>query len=88
MLDGDVYGLIAPYATANLWWWPYKRKFFQRYYDTVPANSTPQEGFQNTFSVTQVEAVAALALLNSGKYLPTSNMLAEEVFFGLWQKPK
>lgn len=31
MLDGDIYGLIAPYATANLWWWPYMRKFHHRY---------------------------------------------------------
>ncbi|KAK4673671.1 hypothetical protein QC763_113120 [Podospora pseudopauciseta] len=33
ILEGDIYGMIAPYATANLWWWPYKRKFHQRYYD-------------------------------------------------------
>lgn len=26
-------------------------------------------------------------MLDSGKYLPTSNMLAEEIFFGLWSKP-
>ncbi|KAK3900844.1 hypothetical protein C8A05DRAFT_45395 [Staphylotrichum tortipilum] len=87
VLNGDIYNLIAPYATANLWWWPYKRKFHQRYYDTVPAKSTTQEGFQNTFSVTELEAVAARTLLNSGKYLPTSNMLAEEIFFGQWEKP-
>jgi L-gulonolactone oxidase len=79
--------MIAPYATANLWWWPYKRKFHHRYYDPVPANSTPQEGFQNTFSVTELEAIAARTMLDSGKYLPTSNMLAEEIFFGLWSKP-
>ncbi|KAK4156993.1 hypothetical protein C8A00DRAFT_40579 [Chaetomidium leptoderma] len=87
VLDGDIYGMIAPYATANLWWWPYKRKFHHRYYDTVPTNSTPQEGFQNTFSVTKLEAIAARTLLDSGKYLPTSNMLAEEIFLGLWSKP-
>ncbi|KAH6628425.1 hypothetical protein F5144DRAFT_515790 [Chaetomium tenue] len=87
VLDGDIYGMIAPYATANLWWWPYKRKFHHRYYDPVPSNSTPQEGFQNTFSVTELEAIAARTLLDSGKYLPTSNMLAEEIFFGLWEKP-
>ncbi|KAL2198564.1 hypothetical protein P885DRAFT_67732 [Corynascus similis CBS 632.67] len=87
VLDGDIYGLIAPYATANLWWWPYKRKFHQRYYDPVPANSTAQEGFQNTFSVTELEAVTARTMLDSGKYLATSNMLAEEIFFGLWSKP-
>ncbi|KAK1833118.1 hypothetical protein QBC39DRAFT_390156 [Podospora conica] len=87
VLDGDIYGMIAPYATANLWWWPYKRKFHHRFYDEVPTNSTPQEGFQNTFSVTSLEAVAARTLLDSGKYLATSNMLAEEIFFGLWSKP-
>jgi len=81
VLDGDIYGMIAPYATANLWWWPYKRKFHHRYYDVVPANSTAQQGFQNTFSVTQLEATAAITMLNSGKYLATSNMLAEEIFF-------
>lgn len=68
-------------------WWPYKRKFHHRYYDPVPANSTAQEGFQNTFSLTEIEAVAARTMLDSGKYLPTSNMLAEEIFFGLWSKP-
>lgn len=26
-------------------------------------------------------------MLDSGKYLPTSNMLAEEIFFGLWSEP-
>ncbi|KAL2144487.1 hypothetical protein VTI28DRAFT_8992 [Corynascus sepedonium] len=26
-------------------------------------------------------------MLDSGKYLATSNMLAEEIFFGLWSKP-
>jgi hypothetical protein len=34
-----------------------------------------------------LEAFAAKAMLDSGKYLPTSNMLAEEIFFGLWSKP-
>ncbi|KAK1758592.1 hypothetical protein QBC47DRAFT_294911 [Echria macrotheca] len=87
VLDGDVYGLIAPYATANLWWWPYKRKFHHRYYDVVAADSTPQQGFQNTFSITALEATTARTMLDSGKYLPTSNMLAEEIFFGIWSKP-
>jgi len=87
VLDGDIYSMIAPYATANLWWWPYKRKFHRRYYDVVPTDSTPQQGFQNTFSITAVEAIAARTLLDSGKYLATSNMLAEEIFFGIWSKP-
>ncbi|KAF6827676.1 FAD fmn-containing dehydrogenase [Colletotrichum plurivorum] len=87
VLDGDIYGMIAPYATANFWWWPYKRKFHWRYYDVVPSNINDQQGFQNTFSVTDLEATAARTLLDSGRYLPTSNMLAEEIFFGLWSKP-
>ncbi|SPO04557.1 related to ALO1 - D-arabinono-1,4-lactone oxidase [Cephalotrichum gorgonifer] len=87
VLDGDIEKLIVPYATANLWWWPYKKKFHWRYYDVVPDGTSDQEGFQNTFSVTKLEAIAAKALLNSGKYLPTSNFLAEEIFFGRWEKP-
>ncbi len=39
----------------------------------VPADSTPQEGFQNTFSVTSIEAFTARTLLDSGKVLATSN---------------
>lgn len=42
---------------------------------------------QNTFSLTELEAGAAKILLDSGKYVPTSNFLAEEIFFGLWSKP-
>ncbi|KAF2677050.1 FAD-binding domain-containing protein [Lentithecium fluviatile CBS 122367] len=87
VLEGDIYGLIAPYATANLWWWPHMHKFHQRYYDRVPTNTSDQEGFQSTFSVTEVEAGAASALLNAGKYLATSNMLSENIFFDLWSKP-
>ncbi|KAJ0387307.1 hypothetical protein COL922a_002548 [Colletotrichum nupharicola] len=87
VLDGDIYGMISPYATANFWWWPYKRKFHWRYYDVVPTNISEQQGFQNTFSVTDLEGNTAKTLLDSGRYLPTSNMLAEEIFFGLWSKP-
>ncbi|KAK3330492.1 hypothetical protein B0H66DRAFT_572539 [Apodospora peruviana] len=90
VLNGDIYGLIAPYATANLWWWPYKKKFHHRYYDVIPAadmDKFPQEGFQNTFSVSSVEGIAARTLLDSGKYLATSNMLFEEITFGQWETP-
>ncbi|KAJ4289896.1 hypothetical protein N0V90_011229 [Kalmusia sp. IMI 367209] len=87
VLEGDIYGLIAPYATANFWWWPYLRKFHHRYYDKVDADNSTQEGFQSTFSVTKLEADTALALLNSGKYLGTSNQLAETTFFALWSPP-
>ncbi|ORY16521.1 FAD/FMN-containing dehydrogenase [Clohesyomyces aquaticus] len=87
VLNGDIYGLISPYATANFWWWPYLRKFHHRYYDPVPSNISYQEGFQSTFSVTKTEADIAKGLLNSGKYLATSNMAAETLFFTLWSPP-
>ena len=37
--------------------------------------------------MTETEAIAAKGLLESGKYLPASNLLTEEIFFGLWEKP-
>lgn len=67
VLDGDIYGMISPYATANFWWWPFLKKFHRRYYDPIPAGSSDQEGFQSTFSVTKVEADIASGLLNSGQ---------------------
>lgn len=57
-------------------WWPYLKKFHYRYYDPVPTNVSDQEGFQSTFSVTRTEATTALNLLNSGKYLPSSNRVS------------
>ncbi|KAF7522197.1 hypothetical protein G7054_g12232 [Neopestalotiopsis clavispora] len=87
VLNGDIYGMIAPYATANFWWWPYLKKFHHRYYDEIPTTLSDQQGFQNTFSLTDLEAGAAIALLNSGKYLETSNELAETTFFTLWSSP-
>ncbi|KAL1956493.1 hypothetical protein VTO42DRAFT_7056 [Malbranchea cinnamomea] len=87
VLNGDIDAMIRPYATANYWWWPYKRKFHWRYYDVVPTNTSDQEGFQNTFSATKLEALAIKALWNSGRVLATSNMLAEEILFGQWQSP-
>ncbi|KAH8724583.1 hypothetical protein GQ44DRAFT_740205 [Phaeosphaeriaceae sp. PMI808] len=87
VLEGDIYGMIAPYGTANFWWWPFLRTFHRRYYDPIPTNSSDQEGFQSTFSVTKTEADFAAGLLNSGKWLATSNMAAETLFFGLWSSP-
>ncbi|CAG8953152.1 hypothetical protein HYFRA_00003351 [Hymenoscyphus fraxineus] len=87
VLDGDIYGMIAPYATANFWWWPYLKKFHHRYYDLVETASTSQEGFQSTFSITSLEATAAKVLLDSGKILATSNFLSETIFEGLWAQP-
>ncbi|KAI3393627.1 hypothetical protein diail_3854 [Diaporthe ilicicola] len=77
VLNGDIEALIAPYLTANLW----------RYYDVVGPNGTNQNGLQSTFSLTAVEAAAAISILNTGKALATSNMLAEEIFFGIWENP-
>lgn len=68
MLEGDIYGMISPYATANFWWWPYLRKFHLRYYDPIPDGFSNQEGFQSTFSVTKAEADIAKGLLDSGKW--------------------
>lgn len=59
----------------------------RRYYENVPVNESSQEGFQSTFSVSKIEALAATALLNSGKILPTSNWLMEEIFFSQWSSP-
>ncbi|KAI1055455.1 hypothetical protein LB506_011494 [Fusarium annulatum] len=87
VLNGDIYGMISPYATANLWWWPHKKKFHWRYYDVIPTNKSDQEGFQNTFSITQLEAGAITALWNTGKGVALSNLLAEEILFGQWENP-
>ncbi len=27
VLNGDIFGLINPYPTANFWWWPGQKKF-------------------------------------------------------------
>lgn len=88
-----IFGQVLKYPTDPrnfvnyLKWWPYTRKFHQRYYDVVPTNTSDQTGFQSTFSITSFEANTALGLLNSGKYLATSNMLAENLFFGIWEAP-
>jgi L-gulonolactone oxidase len=50
-------------------------------------NESSQEGFQSTFSVSHLEAVTARTLLDSGKILPTSNWLMEEIFFSQWSSP-
>ncbi|KAL7621179.1 hypothetical protein AAE478_008496 [Parahypoxylon ruwenzoriense] len=87
VLNGDIYGMIAPYATANFWWWPYMKKFHWRYYDKVPLTLSNQEGFQNTFSISDFEAITAISVLETGKYLATSNMFFETTAFGLWSSP-
>lgn len=63
------------------------KKFHWRYYDKVPLTLSTQEGFQNTFSLTDTEAFVAKSTLESGKYLATSNMFFETTAFGLWSAP-
>jgi hypothetical protein len=46
-----------------------------------------QQGFQNTFSVGKLEATAIKALWDSGRYLASSNILAEHILFKIWEKP-
>ncbi|KAI0479455.1 FAD-binding domain-containing protein [Xylariaceae sp. FL0804] len=87
VLNGDIYGMIEPYATANFWWWPYLRKFHWRYYDEVPTELSDQEGFQNTFSLSAAEATVALTTLESGKYLSSANQFFETTAFALWSAP-
>ncbi|KAI0863508.1 FAD/FMN-containing dehydrogenase [Xylaria cubensis] len=87
VLNGDIYGLIAPYATANFWWWPYNKKFHWRYYDKIPSTLSDQQGFQNTFSITDLEAGVAKTTLESGKFLPSSNWFFETTAFALWSAP-
>lgn len=63
------------------------KKFHYRFYDVVPNNKSDQQGFQSTFSISAVEAVAGRTLLDSGKVLGASNRLAESIFFDIWSAP-
>ncbi|KAH7394460.1 hypothetical protein BKA66DRAFT_301020 [Pyrenochaeta sp. MPI-SDFR-AT-0127] len=87
VLKGDIYGMIAPHATANLWWWPHLKVFHRRWYDPIPANSQSQEGFQSTFSITESDANSGNNLLEAGKTSELSRTFAESLFFGLWSLP-
>ncbi|KAG8822690.1 hypothetical protein FRC19_005447 [Serendipita sp. 401] len=86
VLNADIYGMIAPYATANLWWWPGIKKFHHRFYDEV-AITDPGNSLQNTFSISQFDATAAELLLEGGLKSPTLNKIAEATFFGIWSLP-
>ncbi|THU82670.1 FAD-binding domain-containing protein [Dendrothele bispora CBS 962.96] len=86
VLDGDIFGMISPYVTANFWWWPGLKKFHLRTYGVVDIDS-PGNAFQSTFSVTPFEGNTALTLLNSGQNLSAPNFISEGVFFGLWSAP-
>lgn len=53
----------------------------------VPTDASPQEGFQNTFSVSKFEAQAIKGLWENGRVIPLSNKIAEDILFGQWSKP-
>lgn len=86
VLNGDIYVQISPYVTANYWWWPGIKKFHRRTYGVVPITKHGN-AFQSTFSLSQLEASAALGLLNGGQNLSAPNFIAEGIFFGLWSVP-
>ncbi|KAH8915933.1 hypothetical protein BT69DRAFT_1356147 [Atractiella rhizophila] len=86
VLNGDVYGLISPYPTANFWWWPGLKKFHYRYYDVV-ATSHDGNALQNTFSLSDFEAGVAKGLLETGSVIGLANLATETTFFGIWSFP-
>ncbi|KAJ7599845.1 hypothetical protein C8J56DRAFT_2065 [Mycena floridula] len=86
VLNGDIYGLISPYVTANFWWWPGQKKFHLRTYNPVPINHSGT-AFQSTFSVTPFEGNTALSLLNGGQNSSLGNFFSEFVFYTLWSSP-
>ncbi|GJJ13322.1 hypothetical protein Clacol_007574 [Clathrus columnatus] len=86
VLNGDIYALIAPYVTANLWWWPGQRRFHQRTYNVVPVE-TEGNAFQSTFSVTPLEGYTGRTLLDMGQDVSWPNFLAEKIFYDIWCAP-
>ncbi|KZV84233.1 FAD-binding domain-containing protein [Exidia glandulosa HHB12029] len=84
VINGDINALIAPYPTANFWWWPGQKKFHHRFYQLV--NST-QEGFQSTFSVSAFEGNTGKALLEGGSTSTFVAATAEWTFFTIWGAP-
>ncbi|KAL0568926.1 hypothetical protein V5O48_013046 [Marasmius crinis-equi] len=86
VLNGDIFGQISPYVTANYWWWPGQKKFHLRTYGVVDID-TSGNAFQSTFSVSETEANLALGLLNLGQNVSFQNFITEGIFFGLWSAP-
>uniref|UniRef100_A0A0W0FAW3 D-arabinono-1,4-lactone oxidase n=1 Tax=Moniliophthora roreri TaxID=221103 RepID=A0A0W0FAW3_MONRR len=86
VLNGDIFGTISPYVTANYWWWPGQKKFHLRTYGVVDIDK-PGNAFQSTFSVTATEGNLALSLLNAGQNSSLQNFITEGIFFGLWSAP-
>ncbi|KAK7045771.1 hypothetical protein VNI00_007172 [Paramarasmius palmivorus] len=86
VLNGDIFGTISPYVTANYWWWPGQKKFHLRTYGVVDID-TPGNAFQSTFSVTETEGKLALSLLNAGQNVSIQNFITEGIFYGLWSLP-
>ncbi|KAG7444062.1 FAD-binding domain-containing protein [Guyanagaster necrorhizus] len=86
VLNGDIYAQISPYVTANYWWWPGLKKFHLRTYGVVDIDQ-PEDAFQSTFSVTEIEANLALTLLNAGQNLSLPNFFSESVLYAIWTAP-
>ncbi|KAL1753550.1 hypothetical protein FB107DRAFT_264247 [Schizophyllum commune] len=86
VLEGDIYGMINPYPTANYWWWPGQKKFHYRTYEVVP-NDASGEGFQSTFSVSSFEGNTAKTLLENGANSSLINLSTESLFFSIWSAP-
>ncbi|KAL1734490.1 hypothetical protein EV714DRAFT_244887 [Schizophyllum commune] len=86
VLEGDIYGMINPYPTANFWWWPGQKKFHYRTYEVVP-NDASGEGFQSTFSVSSFEGNTAKTLLENGANSSLINLSTESLFFSIWSAP-
>ncbi|KAJ3106478.1 hypothetical protein HDU97_006264 [Phlyctochytrium planicorne] len=86
VLNGNIQQLIASHDAGNFWWWPHSKKFVYRTYDEIPLDS-PGDAFQSTFSITDIEAVAAKALLEPGKGLGFLNCIAEDIFAEIFKKP-
>ncbi|KAF9037407.1 hypothetical protein BDZ89DRAFT_1090687 [Hymenopellis radicata] len=80
VLNGDIYGMISPYVTANFW------KFHLRTYGVVDIDHSG-DAFQSTFSVTPFEGTTALNLLNAGQNVSFPNFISEGVFYVLWAAP-
>ncbi|TRM63213.1 hypothetical protein BD626DRAFT_495895 [Schizophyllum amplum] len=86
VLEGDIYGMINPYPTANFWWWPGVKKFHYRTYEIVP-NDADGEGFQSTFSLSEFEGNTAKTLLENGANSSFINLSTESLFFSIWSAP-
>ncbi|KAJ7272497.1 hypothetical protein C8J57DRAFT_1467886 [Mycena rebaudengoi] len=86
VLNGDIFGQISPYVTANYWWWPGQKKFHLRTYGTAPLSHSGN-AFQSTFSVTEIEGNLGRTLLDAGQNSSLANFVSETTFYLLWRAP-